>query len=162
MTWDGLEMSVAGAIMQHRPIEVLIVEDNQADSHLTTTALRDARIANEVHVVEDGEEAMAFLNQQGAYGSALRPDLVLLDLNLPKKDGFKVLEEMRADAHLKNIPVIVFSGSDRASDIARAYDLQIAAYLVKPINLDDYFTAIRAVKELWFHIVAPPPDVSLN
>jgi CheY-like chemotaxis protein len=145
--------------MPHRPIEVLIIEDNQADSHLTTTALRDARIANEVHVVEDGEEAIAFLNQQGVYSSAPRPDLIILDLNLPKIDGFQLLEEMKADARLRNIPVIVVSGSDRASDIARAYDLQIAAYLVKPINVDDYFSAIRAVKELWFHMVALPPEV---
>jgi two-component system, chemotaxis family, response regulator Rcp1 len=144
--------------MQHRPIEVLVVEDNEADSHLTTTALRDARIANEVHVVEDGEEAIAFLNREGTYSSAPRPDLILLDLNLPKKDGFQVLEEMKADSHLRNIPVIVVSGSDRASDIARAYDLQIAAYLVKPVNVDDYFSAIRAIKELWFHMVAPPPN----
>jgi CheY-like chemotaxis protein len=144
--------------MQQRPIEVLIVEDNEADSHLTTTALRDARIANDVHVVEDGEEAIAFLNQEGTYKSAPRPDLILLDLNLPKKDGFQVLEEMRADAHLRNIPVIVVSGSDRAADITRAYDLQIAGYLVKPVDVDDYFSAIRALKELWFHVVTPPPS----
>jgi CheY-like chemotaxis protein len=144
--------------MQHRPIEVLIVEDNQADSYLTTTALRDARIANEVHVVEDGEEAIAYLNQRGVHSSAPRPDLVLLDLDLPRKDGFEVLEEMKADAHLRNIPVIVLSGSDRSSDIARAYELQIAGYLVKPVNVDDYFSAIRAVKELWFHLVASPPN----
>ena len=146
--------------MTERPIEVLVIEDNEADQHLTRTALRDARIANDVHIVADGEQAIAFLNQVGAFVDAPRPDLVLLDLNLPKKNGFQVLEEMKAAAHLKNIPVIVVSGSARPSDIARAYALQIAAYLVKPVNVDEYFTAIRALKELWFHSVAPPPRES--
>jgi CheY-like chemotaxis protein len=143
--------------MNQQPIEVLIVEDNDADVHLTTTALRDARIANDIHVVGDGEEAMGFLKREAMYANAPRPDLILLDLGLPKKDGFQVLQELKADADLKTIPVIVVSGSDRKSDIARAYDLQIAAYLVKPLNVDDYFSAIRAVKELWFHMVTPPP-----
>ena len=146
--------------MTERPIEVLVNEDNEADQHLTRTALRDARIANDVHIVADGEQAIAFLNQVGTFVDAPRPDLVLLDLNLPKKNGFQVLEEMKAAAHLKNIPVIVVSGSARPSDIARAYALQIAAYLVKPVNVDEYFTAIRALKELWFHSVAPPPRES--
>ena len=143
--------------MKQQPVEVLIVEDNDADVHLTATALRDARIANDIHVVGNGEEAIAFLKREGAYASALRPDLILLDLNLPKKDGFQVLEELRADADFKTIPVIVVSGSDREEDIARACGLHVAAYLVKPTNVDDYFTAIRAVKELWFHSVAPRP-----
>jgi chemotaxis family two-component system response regulator Rcp1 len=143
--------------MTQRPIEVLIVEDNEADVHLTVTALRDAKIANEINVVEDGEEASAFLKREGTYANAPRPDLVLLDLNLPKKDGFHVLAEMKADPDLKTIPVVVVSGSDIDSDIARAYDLQISAYVVKPTSVDGYFSAIRAVKELWFHIVAPSP-----
>lgn len=140
-----------------RPIEVLVVDDNAADSHLTTTALRDARIANDVHVVEDGEQAMAFLHHQDCYCAAPRPDLILLDLNLPKKDGFAVLAEIKNDPAFKTIPVIVVSGSDRPEDIARSYDLGVAAYLIKPLNVDDYFAAIRAVKELWFNMVAPPP-----
>jgi len=111
-------------------------------------------------IVADGEEAIAFLNQVGTFVDAPRPDVVLLDLNLPKKNGFQVLEEMKAAAHLKSIPVIVVSGSARLTDIARAYALQIAAYLVKPVNVDEYFTAIRALKELWFHSVAPPPRES--
>ena len=143
--------------MNERPVEVLIVDDSDADVHLTSTALRDARIANEIHVVGDGEQAMAFLEHQGTYANAPRPDLILLDLNLPKKDGFQVLEELKADPQLRTIPVIVVSGSDRQSDITRAYDLQIAAYLVKPVNVDEYFSAIRAVKELWFHSVSSPP-----
>ena len=143
--------------MNERPIEVLIVEDNEADVHLTVTALRDARATNEIHVVADGEQAIEFLKRTGAYSDAPLIDLILLDLNLPKKDGFQVLEEMRADPVLKDTPVIVVSSSDREADIARAYGLKIAAYLVKPFNVDDYFSAIRAVKELWFHSVAPLP-----
>jgi two-component system, chemotaxis family, response regulator Rcp1 len=146
--------------MNPRPIMVLIVEDNDADVHLTLTALRDASIANEINVVEDGEQAMSFLKQEGSYAAAPRPDLILLDLNLPKKDGFQVLAEMKANPHLTRIPVIVVSGSAQESDISRAYDLQIAAYLVKPVNVDDYFSAIRAVKELWFHMVSSPPSES--
>jgi chemotaxis family two-component system response regulator Rcp1 len=143
--------------MNNLPIEVLVVEDNDADVELTLTALRDARIANEVHVVGDGEEAMAFLKRQGTHAAARHPDLILLDLNLPKKDGFQVLAEMKADPDLRAIPVIIVSGSDRESDIARAYNLQTSAYLVKPVDVDDYFSAIRALKELWFHVAATPP-----
>jgi two-component system response regulator len=138
-------------------MEVLVVEDNEADQHLTMMALRDARSANEVQIVEDGEQALAFLRHEDRFGGVARPDLVLLDLNLPKKDGFEVLEEMKGDAQLRNIPVIVISGSDRAADIARAYGLQIAGYMVKPLNVDEYFTAVRALKELWFHNMVPPP-----
>lgn len=146
--------------MPERIIVVLVVDDNEADVYLTTTALRDARISNNVHVVADGEQAIAFLNHEGTYAYAPSPDLVLLDLNLPKKDGFEVLEEMRADAHLRNVPVIVVSGSARAIDIAHAYDLQIVGYLVKPLNVDEYFKAIRALEELWFHNVTSPPTAS--
>jgi len=143
--------------MKQQPVEVLIVEDNDADVHLTATALRDARIANDIHVVGDGEEAIGFLKREGMYAGAPRPDLILLDLGLPNKDGFQVLEELKADSDLETIPVIVVSGSDREADLARAYRLHIAAYLVKPTNVDDYFSAIRAIKELWFHAVASPP-----
>jgi len=152
----------AGTKQAPRPIEVLIVDDSEADSHLTTTALRDARISNDVRIVEDGDQAMAFLHREGSYRHAPRPDLVLLDLNLPKKDGFAVLQEIKTDPSLKTIPVIVVSGSDRPEDIAHAYDLGVAAYLVKPLNVDEYFIAIRAVKELWFNAVALPPTEHRN
>ena len=143
--------------MPERPIEILIVEDSAADVYLTKIALRDAKVANKIHVVEDGEEALAFLKHEGTYADAPRPDLVLLDLNLPKKDGFEVLAEMKSESDLSSIPVIVVSGSAHALDIARAYGLQIAAYVVKSLRADDYFSAIRAIKELWFHHVASPP-----
>ena len=141
----------------HSPVEILLVDDNPGDIELTKVALRDAKIMNSVHVARDGAEALAFLRGQGEFADAPRPDLVLLDLKMPKVDGFQVLAEMRAEPGLRTIPVIVMSSSDAEKDLVRAYDAQISAYLVKPSNFDDYFNAIRAVKELWFHVVALPP-----
>jgi chemotaxis family two-component system response regulator Rcp1 len=139
------------------PVEILLVDDNPGDIELTKVALRDAKIMNEVHVARDGAEALAFLRCQGEFVDAPRPDLVLLDLKMPKVDGFQVLAEMKAEPELRSIPVIIMSSSDAEKDMVRAYDAQISAYLVKPSNFDEYFNAIRAVKELWFHVVALPP-----
>jgi len=138
-------------------MRVLLVEDNPADVQLTLTALRDARSHNQVHVVADGEEALTFLKRQGANINSPRPDLVFLDLSLPKVDGYQVLEAMKADPSLRRIPVVVISGSRSEVDIARAYDDQISAYLVKPPGVNEYFAAIRSLKELWFHAAALPP-----
>src|SRR5581483_5249670 len=140
--------------MPPQPRRILIIEDNEADVNLTLAALWDARGSNEIHVVQSGEEATAFLRRAGRSPGVPVTDLVLLDLNLPRKGGFEVLEELKADPHLRGIPVVVVSGSDRDDDIARAYNLQAAAYLVKPLNVDEYFSSIRAVKELWFHRAA--------
>lgn len=137
-----------------RPVRVLIVEDNEADVNLTLAALWDARVSNEISVAQSGEEAIAHLKHAGRSPGIRLPDLVLLDLNLPNKGGFEVLEEMKADPHLKSIPVVVISGSDQDRDIAQAYNLQAAAYLVKPLNVEDYFSSIRAIKELWFNRAA--------
>jgi|SRR5690242_16072249 len=137
-----------------RPVRVLIVEDNEADVNLTLAALWDARVSNEISVAQSGEEAIAHLKHAGRSPAIRLPDLVLLDLNLPNKGGFEVLEEMKADPHLKSIPVVVISGSDQDRDIAQAYNLQAAAYLVKPLNVEDYFSSIRAIKELWFNRAA--------
>jgi CheY-like chemotaxis protein len=136
---------------------VLLIEDNDADVHLTVMALRDATIPNRIHIAKDGDEALAFLNRTGAHSDAPRPDLVLLDLNLPSVDGFEVLALMKADPQLKMIPVIVVSGSDRDADLRRAYESQIAGYLIKPLDVDRYFAAIRSIKQLWFHELAMPP-----
>ena len=140
-----------------RAIEILLVDDNAGDVELTKVALRDAKIVNEVHVTHDGAEALAFLRREAPFQAAPRPDLVLLDLRMPKVDGHQVLAEMKADTELRSIPVIVMSSSDAEKDLTRAYDAQVSAYLVKPSNFEEYFNAIRAVKELWFHIVALPP-----
>jgi CheY-like chemotaxis protein len=143
--------------MNERPIGILLVEDNPADVHLTLTALRDARSSSEVHVVVDGEEALAFLKREGDHVDAPRPDLVFLDLNLPKVDGYEVLRAMKVDPVLRRIPVVAISGSKSDIDIARAYDEQISAYLIKPPDVSEYFAAIRSLKELWFHAAALPP-----
>jgi CheY-like chemotaxis protein len=143
--------------MAQRSVEILIVEDNEADVFLTSTALRDAKITNTISVVTNGEEALAYLRHEGKYTDAVRPDIIFLDLNLPGMNGHEVLAVIKADPNLRAIPVIVMSGSNAESDIAQAYDEQVAAYIVKPASCDEYFTAIRAVKELWFHIVALPP-----
>ena len=139
------------------PIEILIVDDNPGDVLLTKEALRDARILNNVQVAPDNAVALAFLKQEGFYRDASTPDLVFLDLGMPKVDGFQVLTEMKADPELRRISVIVMSSSDAETDLARAYDAQIAAYLVKPIDLDAYFSAIRAIKEFWFNVVSLAP-----
>src|SRR5579864_8759390 len=143
--------------MATTPIEILIVDDNPGDVLLTQEALRDARISNNVHVAPDGAVALAFLKREGVHCDAPIPDLVFLDLGMPKVDGFQVLAEMKADSELRRIPVIVMSSSHAERDLARAYDAQIAAYLVKPIDLDAYFSAIRAIKEFWFNVVSLAP-----
>ena len=145
--------------MREQPVEVLLVEDNPADARLTLTALRDARSPSEVHVVTDGEEALAFLKLEGDHVNAPRPDLVFLDLSLPKVDGYQVLAAMKADPVLRRIPVVVISSSSREIDIARAYDAQVPAYLIKPRGVDHYFAAIRRWryrrrKEAAFHLIA--------
>jgi two-component system, chemotaxis family, response regulator Rcp1 len=151
---SGLTEAVA---MAQRSVEILIVEDNEADVFLTYTALRDAKITNTISVVTNGEDAIAYLKHKGKYAEAARPDIIFLDLNLPMMNGHEVLAVIKTDPNLRAIPVVVVSGSNAESDIARAYDEQVAAYIVKPASHEEYFTAIRAVKELWFHIVALPP-----
>ena len=138
-------------------VEILIVEDNEADVFLTYTALRDAKITNAIKVVTNGEKALAYLRREGEYAEAARPDIIFLDLNLPGMNGHEVLTAIKADPNVRAIPVVVISGSNAESDIARAYDEQVAAYIVKPATHDEYVRAFRAVKELWFHIVALPP-----
>ena len=140
-----------------RRLEVLLAEDNEFDVHLTEAALRDATVPNRVSRVADGEAALAFLKRLGEHSQAPRPDLILLDLNLPKMDGFQVLEAIKGDPELRSIPVIVVSGSDREADIARAYGLQASAFVVKPLEADEYFAAIRSLKQLWFHAASPAP-----
>jgi chemotaxis family two-component system response regulator Rcp1 len=143
--------------MSQRSIEILIVEDSQADLYLTYNALRDAKFTNAISAVTDGEDALKYLRREGKYTDAARPDIVFLDLNLPRMTGHEVLAAIKADPNLRAIPVVMISSSAMESDIARAYDEQVAAYIVKPGTLDEYFKAIRAVKDIWFNIVALPP-----
>ena len=140
-----------------RPIEILLVEDSPADVRLTEEAFRENRIANNLHVVEDGEAAMAFLRRQGPYVDVPRPDLILLDLNLPRKDGREVLAEIKADDALKAIPVVVLTTSQAEQDILHSYNLNANCYITKPIDLDQFINVIKAVESFWLTIVTLPP-----
>lgn len=139
------------------PIDILLVEDNPGDVRLTKEALKDATMKSNVHVVTDGEEAMSFLNQEGDFAEVPRPDLILLDLNLPRKDGREVLEEIKADDRLKMIPVVVLTTSEAEQDIARVYELHANCYITKPVDLDRFMDVIRTIEEFWFRVVRLPP-----
>jgi len=141
-----------------QPIEILLVEDNPADVRLTTEALKEEKIYNNLHVATDGVEAMAFLRREGKYAKALRPDLILLDLNLPKKDGREVLEEIKSDDDLKTIPVVVLTVSQAEEDILKSYNLHANCYITKPVDLDQFIKVIRSVQEFWLTIVKLPPN----
>jgi CheY-like chemotaxis protein len=140
-----------------RPFKILLVEDNPGDVRLTIEALKEEGVYNELHVVRDGVEALEFLYGQGQYREAVRPDLILLDLNLPKKDGREVLAEIKADADLGCIPVVVLSTSDSAEDILKAYQLHANCYVTKPVELDEFFAAVQSIAKFWFRIVQMPP-----
>jgi|SRR5689334_15152919 len=131
-------------------IEILVAEDNEFDVNLTVAAFRDEIVPNRVHCVCDGEAAVAFLKHTGEYCQAPRPDLVVLDLNLPKMDGLEILQLIKEDPELRSIPVVMVSGQGGQAEIRRAYELQAAAFVVKPDEVDDYFAAIRSLKDLWF------------
>jgi CheY-like chemotaxis protein len=138
------------------PIEILLVEDSPAAALLTTEALRDPKVSYHVQVVVDGEEALKFLHREAPHPSAPRPDLILLDFNLPKVDGRQVLATIKADANLMDIPVIVLTCSSNPSDVEDAYHYQAAGYITKPAALDEYFTAIRSLTQLWFNVMTMP------
>jgi CheY-like chemotaxis protein len=138
-------------------IQILLVEDSPGDVRLTQEVMRDAKIANDLHVVDDGESAMAFLRQTGDYADHPRPDLVLLDLNLPRKDGREVLAEMSEDEDLRTVPVIVLTTSSAEQDILRSYQLSANAYITKPIDLDEFITVVRSIETFWLSIVRLPP-----
>ena len=136
--------------------QVLLVDDNPADVVLAREALAGRRHQSCISHVADGEEAMAFLRHAGPYANAVRPDLVILDLNLPKKDGRGVLADAKADTNLRTIPIVVFSTSRSMLDITRSYDLGANCYVSKPGNLDDYFLAVQAIEEFWFGSASLP------
>lgn len=143
-----------------RPIEILLVEDNVADVRLTTEALADAKVNNHLHVLRDGVEAMMFLRRQGPHAGAPHPDLVLLDLNLPRKDGREVLTEMKADPHLRRIPVVILTTSQAEEDILRAYDLNANCYVTKPVDFDQFIKVVKSIEEFWLTIVKLPQETS--
>jgi len=139
-----------------KPIEILLVEDNPGDVRLTLETFKENKMLNTMHVVRDGVEAMAFLRQEGEYADAPRPDLILLDLNLPRKDGREVLEEIKDDDQLRRIPVVVLTISYAEEDILRAYDLHGNCYITKPIDLDQFIKVVRGIKDFWLTIVRLP------
>jgi CheY-like chemotaxis protein len=138
------------------PIDILLVEDSPADVDLTREALEDAKVRNNLHVVEDGVEALAFLRREGQYEASPRPDLVLLDLNLPKKDGREVLAEIKADQNLRRIPVVILTTSEAEQDILRSYDLHANCYVTKPVDLEQFITVIKSIENFWLVIVKLP------
>ena len=142
---------------QPMPIEILLVEDSPSDVRLTREALKDAKILNNLSVASDGEEAMEYLHRTGRHADAVRPDLVLLDLNLPRKDGREVLAEMKADEELRSIPVVVLTTSRSEEDVLRAYDLHANCYITKPVGLDQFLRIVESIHGFWLSIVTLPP-----
>ena len=147
-------MIPAGAII--RPIDILLVEDSPTDVLLAQEALEQAKVLNNLHVVSDGVEAMEFLRQQAPFEDAVRPDLILLDLNLPRKDGREVLAEVKADPLLKRIPVVVLTTSQDEQDIFRAYGLHANCYVSKPVDFERFTEVVRAIESFWFTVVSLP------
>ena len=139
-------------------IEILLVEDSPADILITREAFQDARLMNTIHVVEDGVKALEFLRREGTYASAPRPDLILLDLNLPRKNGREVLAEIKEHDEFKAIPVIVLTTSNADEDILNAYNLHANCYVIKPVGFDNFLKAVQSIENFWFSIVVLPPE----
>jgi len=140
-----------------RPVEILLIEDNPGDADLTREGLKSGKVKNNLNVVEDGEEALAYLRRQGKHALAPRPDLILLDLNLPRKDGRQVLAEIKSDPALRQIPVVVLTTSKAEQDIIKAYDLNANCFVSKPVLFDQFTQIVRSIEEFWFTIVTLPP-----
>jgi chemotaxis family two-component system response regulator Rcp1 len=140
------------------PIEILLVEDNPGDVRLTIEALKEGKVANEINVAADGVEALAFLRREGKYENAPKPDLILLDLNLPKKNGREVLAEIKKDAHLKCIPVVVLTSSQAEKDIVTTYNLHANCYITKPVDFDQFIKVVKSIENFWFKVVKLPPN----
>jgi CheY-like chemotaxis protein len=142
----------------HELVQILLVEDNPGDVRLTREALKEAKFRNKVQVVGDGVEALAYLRQQGEYSGAIRPHLIMLDLNLPRMDGREVLAAIKKDADLRRIPVVVLSSSEAETDIARAYELHANAYVTKPVDIEHFLQVVKAIEEFWVEIVKLPSE----
>ena len=136
-----------------RPVDILLVEDNHGDVRLTMEALKQSKVRNKLHVVEDGVEALAFLRKEGKYIHAPHPDLILLDLNLPKKDGCEVLAEIKVDPDLRRIPVVILTTSRAEDDIIKAYDLHANCYITKPVDLEQFMRVMKSIEDFWLTVV---------
>ncbi len=144
--------------MTHSPIEVLLVEDNPGDVRLTMEAMREGKVLNNINVATDGVEALAFLRREGKYHQAPRPDLILLDLNLPRKDGREVLAEIKNDPALRCIPVVILTTSAAEQDIIKTYELHANCFITKPVDLDQFINVIRLIEDFWLTVVKLPPE----
>jgi chemotaxis family two-component system response regulator Rcp1 len=140
-----------------RPIEILLVEDSPSDTELTVEALKDFKVRNHVSIVEDGVQAMQFLRRQDPYAGVPRPDLIMLDLNLPRKDGREVLADIKGDDHLKTIPIVVLTTSHAEQDILRAYQLNANCYINKPVDFNQFLEVVRCIESFWLYVVTLPP-----
>ena len=141
-----------------KPIVILLVEHKPGDADLSREALYNSKFTNELHIAEDGVKAMAFLRQEKGFENAPRPDLIFLDLNLPKKDGREVLEEIKTDQNLKTIPVVILTTSEADEDILKSYELHANCYITKPLDLKQFFKVVKSIKEFWLSIVVLPPQ----
>jgi len=144
-------------VAKPRPVEILLVEDSPSDTELTVEALKEAKIRNHLSHVEDGVQALEFLRRQGPFTDAPRPDLIMLDLNLPRKDGREVLAEIKSDKDLKSIPVVVLTTSRAEQDILRAYQLNANCYITKPVDFEQFLALVRSIESFWLFIVTLPP-----
>ena len=140
------------------PVEILLVEDNPGDVRLTREAFKEGKVLNELRVAKDGVEAMAFLRREGEYADAPRPDLILLDLNLPKKDGREVLADIKAHDDLRRIPVVILTTSKDEEDVLKTYDLHANCFITKPVDLQQFIDVVRSVEEFWLTVVKLPPQ----
>jgi chemotaxis family two-component system response regulator Rcp1 len=137
-------------------IEILLVEDNPGDVRLTREALRDGKVRNNLHVAKDGVEALEFLRREGTWAAAPRPDVILLDLNLPRKNGREVLAEVKSDPELMSIPIVVLTTSEDEQDILRAYEYHANCYITKPVDFEQFMNVVRSIEDFWFTIVKLP------
>lgn len=145
-----------------RPIEILLVEDNPGDVRLTLEALKESKVLNNLNVVGDGVDALAFLRREGKHANAPYPDLILLDLNLPKKNGIEVLSEIKEDPKLRRIPIVILTVSKDEEDILKSYDLHANCYITKPVNLDQFMKIVKSIEEFWLTIVKLPPKPTMR
>lgn len=145
-----------GGYMPEKQIEILLVEDSPVDADLTREALKQGKVLVSLNHVQDGVEAMAYLRRESKYKDVPRPDLVLLDLNMPRKDGREVLQEMKSDPHLKSIPVVILTTSTAEADILRAYNLGTNCYITKPVGLSEFMKVVDSIEEFWFQVVKLP------
>jgi two-component system, chemotaxis family, response regulator Rcp1 len=144
--------------LRTRPIEILLVEDNQGDVRLTREAFKEGKVLNNLSDVGDGVKAMEFLRHEGKYSKSPHPDIILLDLNLPRKDGRELLAEIKMDINLRRIPVVILTTSKSEEDIIKTYNLHANCFITKPVDLDQFIKVIKSVEEFWFTIVRLPPD----